>query len=161
MRIAWSAAGSIFERVVADSGWEIDVLAGLEKIGIDEISHRRGQRYIAVVIDHDSGRLVWAVPGRDRNMAAWIAGPAALAAVEQRFWRRQHEAGGRGEGQVAVRQVEAGLDSAVGDVQEVDPEGGDGVLDADGERCRLRRRGSAASRPPASAAHASARPVDP
>jgi hypothetical protein len=67
---------------------------------VDEISHRVGQRYLTVVVDHDTGRLVWAAAGRDRktverfldelgqerckqiglvscDMAAWIAGPIA------------------------------------------------------------------------------------
>ncbi len=100
MRIAWRTVGSIIERVVADTGREIDLLAGLQRIGIDEISHRRGQRYITVVIDHDTGRLVWAARGRDKatvrsffdalgperceqvrlvsaDMAPWIAGPVS------------------------------------------------------------------------------------
>jgi len=34
-------------------------------LGIDEISYKRGHRYLTVVVDHDSGRLVWAAPGRD------------------------------------------------------------------------------------------------
>jgi len=34
---------------------------------VDEISHRKGQRYLTVVVDHDTGRLVWAAPGRDRD----------------------------------------------------------------------------------------------
>jgi transposase len=97
MRVAWRTVGSIVERVVAETAREVDLLAGLERIGIDEISHRRGHRYLTVVIDHDSGRLVWAAPGRDRrtveafldtlgarcqqirlvsaDMASWIAGP--------------------------------------------------------------------------------------
>lgn len=41
-------------------------MAGLSRIGLDEISIRKGQRYLTVV-DHDSGRLVWAHPGRDRK----------------------------------------------------------------------------------------------
>jgi transposase len=72
-------------------------------VGIDEISHRKGQRYLTVVVDHDTGRLVWAASGRDRktverfldelgqerckqlelvsaDMAAWVAGPIANAA---------------------------------------------------------------------------------
>ncbi len=40
---------------------------GLRRIGIDEIRYRRGQRFLLVVTDHDSGRLVWA--GQDRNAA--------------------------------------------------------------------------------------------
>src|SRR2546429_5729656 len=30
-----------------------------------EISYKRGHRYLIVVVDHDSGRLVWAGPGRN------------------------------------------------------------------------------------------------
>ena len=29
------------------------------RIGIDEISYRRGHKYLMVVVDHDTGRLVW------------------------------------------------------------------------------------------------------
>ncbi len=77
-----------------------DLFAGLKRIGVDEISIRKGQRYLTVVVDHDTGRLVWAGPGRDRrtvekfldllgkerchqiklvscDMATWITGPVA------------------------------------------------------------------------------------
>ena len=37
----------------------------MRRIGIDEISYKRGHRYLIVVVDHDSGRLVWAGPGRN------------------------------------------------------------------------------------------------
>ena len=100
MRISWRTVGGICERVAADAQREVDLLAGLKRIGIDEISHRVGQRYLTVVVDHDTGRLVWAAAGRDRktveafldalgeerckqiklvscDMAAWIAGPIA------------------------------------------------------------------------------------
>jgi transposase len=100
MRIAWRTVGAICERVAGDAQREVDLLAGLRRIGIDEISHRKGQRYLTVVVDHDTGRLVWAAAGRDRktverfldelgeerckqvtlvscDMAGWIAGPVA------------------------------------------------------------------------------------
>jgi len=67
MRIAWRTVGGICERVAAEAQRDVDLLAGLKRIGIDEISHRRGQRYLTVVVDHDTGRLVWAAPGRDRK----------------------------------------------------------------------------------------------
>ena len=67
MRIAWRSVGGICERVASEAQREIDLLAGLRRIGIDEISHRKGHRYLTVVVDHDSGRLVWAAPGRDRK----------------------------------------------------------------------------------------------
>lgn len=43
------------------------LFAGLERIGIDEISIRKGQRYLTVLVDHDTGRLVWAAAGRDKQ----------------------------------------------------------------------------------------------
>ncbi|RYI15827.1 MAG: ISL3 family transposase [Acetobacteraceae bacterium] len=65
-RIAWSTVGSIIARVEADFAAGTDRLAGLRRIGIDEISYRRGHKYLTVVVDHDTGRLVWAAPGRDK-----------------------------------------------------------------------------------------------
>jgi transposase len=68
MRIAWSTVGRIVERVVADERARIgDPLARLKRIGLDELSYRVGQRYITLVIDHDSKRLVWAEQGRDKK----------------------------------------------------------------------------------------------
>ena len=66
MRIAWRTVGSIITRVWADVEELHDRFAGLRRIGIDEISYKRGHRYLTVVVDHDSGRLVWAAPGRDK-----------------------------------------------------------------------------------------------
>jgi transposase len=66
MRIAWRTVGSIIARVWAEVDADHDQLAGLTRIGIDEISYKRGHRYLTIVVDHDTGRLVWAAPGRDR-----------------------------------------------------------------------------------------------
>jgi len=100
MRVAWRTVGAICVRVVAEAQQGVDLLDGLRRIGIDEISHRKGRRYLTVVVDHDTGRLVWAAPGRDRqtverfldalgeerckqitlvscDMASWISGPIA------------------------------------------------------------------------------------
>jgi transposase len=100
MRIAWRTVGWICERVIAEETAKRDLFAGLKRIGVDEISIRKGQRYLTVVVDHDSGRLVWAAPGRDRrtveqfldllgkercqqiklvscDMASWITGPVS------------------------------------------------------------------------------------
>lgn len=66
MRIAWRTVGAIITRVWADVEALGDRLDGLSRIGIDEISYKRGYRYLTVVVDHDTGRLLWAAPGRDR-----------------------------------------------------------------------------------------------
>lgn len=65
MRIAWRTVGSIITRVSADIDASVDRFAGLRRIGIDEISYKRGYRYLTVVVDHDTGALIWARPGRD------------------------------------------------------------------------------------------------
>jgi transposase len=67
MRIAWRTVGSIIDRVVADGRAAHDPFDGLTRIGIDEISYKKGHRYLTIVVDHDSGRLVWAAVGRDKK----------------------------------------------------------------------------------------------
>ncbi len=72
LRIGWDTVGRIVERVVADH-LDDDRLAGLVAIGVDEISYRRGQRYLTSVVDHDSGAIVWCSPGRNaRTLQAFF-----------------------------------------------------------------------------------------
>ena len=56
--------------------------AGLKRIGIDEISIRKGHRYLTVVVDHDTGRLVWAAAGRDKQTVDQVPGSARRAALQ-------------------------------------------------------------------------------
>lgn len=65
LRVAWRTVGSIVARVGQEIDAQTDRLEGLRRIGVDEISYKRGHRYLTVVVDHDTGRLVWAAPGRD------------------------------------------------------------------------------------------------
>jgi transposase len=64
LRIGWDTVGRIVERVVSE---RIDQrrLDGLVAIGCDEISYRRGQRYLTSIVDHRSGAIVWCAPGRN------------------------------------------------------------------------------------------------
>jgi transposase len=66
MRIAWRTVGAIVTRVAQEAMAGVDSFAGLRRIGIDEISYKKGHRYLTVVVDHDSRRLIWAAPGRDK-----------------------------------------------------------------------------------------------
>jgi transposase len=67
LRVAWRTVGRMVTRVAQEAGQGVDRLEGLRRIGIDEISHRKGHRYLTVVVDHDTGRLVWAAPGHDEQ----------------------------------------------------------------------------------------------
>jgi len=65
LRVSWEAVAKIVIDVVADhiDGTRLD---GLFRIGVDEVSYRKGQRYLTVVADHDrDGAVVWAHEGND------------------------------------------------------------------------------------------------
>jgi transposase len=65
LRITWRSVAAVITRVVAARAAQSDRLTGLRRIGVDEISYRKGHRYLLCVVDHDTGRLVWADKGRD------------------------------------------------------------------------------------------------
>jgi transposase len=65
LRIAWRTVGAIVERVCKSARDRIDPLCGITRIGIDEVSYRKGHNYLTVVLDHDTGRLLWAHPGKN------------------------------------------------------------------------------------------------
>jgi transposase len=64
LRCSWEAVAGIVARVVTD---HLDQarLEGLYRIGVDDVSYRKGHRYLTLVADHDrDGRVVWAGEGR-------------------------------------------------------------------------------------------------
>jgi transposase len=63
LRVGWETVGRIIGRVVADHLDERR-LDGLVRIGVDEISYRRGRRFLTNVADHLTGGIVWSAPGR-------------------------------------------------------------------------------------------------
>jgi transposase len=65
LRTTWRLVQAMVTRVVAEVAERADRLAGLRRIGVDEIAYRKGQRYLLIVIDHDTGRLVWGAEGRN------------------------------------------------------------------------------------------------
>lgn len=66
MRCSWAAVDAIVGRVVAE---HIDDarLDELYWIGVDEISYRRGHKYLTLVVNHDNGDVVFAVDGRTKD----------------------------------------------------------------------------------------------
>jgi transposase len=62
MRCSWEAVDRIVGRVVVER-LDDSRLNDLVRIGVDEISYLRGHRYLTVVVDHDSGRVVWVGKG--------------------------------------------------------------------------------------------------
>jgi transposase len=58
LRCSWQAVHNIVGRVVAE---HIDTsrLDDVYRIGVDEISYRRGHWYLTIVADHDTGAVIW------------------------------------------------------------------------------------------------------
>jgi transposase len=57
----------------------------LHFIGIDEFSYRKRHHYITVIVDHVSGRVVWAAQGRSsETLAAFFRelGPERAGKIE-------------------------------------------------------------------------------
>jgi transposase len=65
LRVAWRTVGRVCARVAAEQAATVDRFQGLRRIGVDEIAYKKGHRYLTVVVDHDTGRLVWAAPGHN------------------------------------------------------------------------------------------------
>ncbi len=61
--VDWKTVGRIIERVVQRCREPID-LTNLTAISVDEISYRKGHRYLTLVIDIEKGRVVWGNEGK-------------------------------------------------------------------------------------------------
>jgi transposase len=68
--IAWRTVGAIMERVAAGAPPLSKRLENVRRIGIDEVSYRRGHRYLTVIVDHDTGHLLFAHTGKDEAALA-------------------------------------------------------------------------------------------
>lgn len=82
--ISWRAVGRIARRVVAE-GLDGSQLDGLVFIGVDEISYGRPQKFLTCVVDHISGRTVWAAEGKSaETLGLFFAalGPERSGAIE-------------------------------------------------------------------------------
>jgi transposase len=86
LRTTWRALQGIIERVTTGLAAGRDRLEGLRRIGVDEKAWRKGHRYITVITDHDTGRLVWAAEGRNQDTLRKFfddLGPERSARLEQ------------------------------------------------------------------------------
>lgn len=63
MAVAWPTVGNIIVRTVRRHSLPLR-LRRLVHIGIDEVSYRKGHRYLTLVADHLAGHIVWGAEGR-------------------------------------------------------------------------------------------------
>ena len=66
LRIAWATVGTLIERVVKRMQ-KGDPLDGVTHIGVDELSYRKGHRYITIVINQLTGKIIWMHKGKNAD----------------------------------------------------------------------------------------------
>ncbi len=85
LRVSWEAVAKIVIDVVGDV-LNDHRFEGLVRLGVDEVSYRKGHRYLTVVADHDrQGRIVWAEAGKSAaTLMAFFdeLGPERVAKLE-------------------------------------------------------------------------------
>lgn len=67
MGIDWRTVGRIIERVVSRRREPAD-LSNLKAISVDEISYRKGHRYLTLVVDLERGRVIWGKEGKSAEI---------------------------------------------------------------------------------------------
>jgi transposase len=65
--VSWRAVDGMCVRVCEEALGRVDLLGGLVAIAIDEVKYKKGQRYLTVVCDHFTGKVVWAAKGRSKD----------------------------------------------------------------------------------------------
>jgi transposase len=64
LRCSWRTVTSVIGRLVNQHA-DDSQLDGLRRIGVDEIGYRRRRKFLTIVADHDTGRVVWVGKGKD------------------------------------------------------------------------------------------------
>lgn len=64
--VSWRAVNNACVRVATEALGRADLLDGLVAVAIDEVKYKKGQRYLTVVCDHFTGRVIWAAKGRTK-----------------------------------------------------------------------------------------------
>jgi transposase len=86
LRVGWATVGAIIARVMADADAVAgDRLDGITRIGVDEVSYKRGHKYLTVVVDHATRRVLWLAEGRSKSTLARffeLLGPQRSARIE-------------------------------------------------------------------------------
>ena len=68
-RIEWHMVGAIAQRVQkALETASTNRFDGLEAIGIDETSYKKGHKYMTVIVNHHTGALIWAHKGHGKEI---------------------------------------------------------------------------------------------
>jgi transposase len=67
-QVSWRAVNNVCLRVAEEALNGTDLLAGLVAVAVDEVKYKKGHKYLTVVCDHFTGKVVWAHEGRSKDV---------------------------------------------------------------------------------------------
>ena len=80
--VSWRAGDNAGCRVADEALARVDLFEGLRAIAIDEVKYKKGQRYLTIVSNHATGRVIWAKKGRNKKVVeSFFAGLGAERAA--------------------------------------------------------------------------------
>jgi transposase len=65
--ISWRAVNNMCVRLATEALGRVDLLDGVVAVAIDEVKYKKGHKYLTVVCDHVTGRVIWAARGRSKD----------------------------------------------------------------------------------------------
>lgn len=65
--VSWRAVNNMCVGVAREALSRVALLEGLIAIAIDEVKYKKGHRYLTVVCDHMTGKVIWAAKGRSKE----------------------------------------------------------------------------------------------
>ena len=87
--ISWRAVNNMCIRLATEALGRVDLLEGVVAVAIDEVKYKKGHRYLTVVCDHVTGRVIWAARAAPRPPSARSSitrRPGQPARVRDRGW---------------------------------------------------------------------------
>lgn len=73
--ISWRAVNNMCVRVATEALGRVDLSEGLVAIAIDEVKYEKGHKYLTVVCDHMTGKVIWAAKGPPRRSSVPSCSP--------------------------------------------------------------------------------------
>jgi transposase len=94
--ISWRAVNNMCVRVATEALGRVDLSEGLVALTIDEVKYKKGHKYLTVVCDHMTGKVIWAAKGPPRRssvpscppLGAERAGELQLVTCDGAAWIR-------------------------------------------------------------------------
>jgi transposase len=67
--VLWRAVNAMWVRVATEALGRVDLASSLVTVAIDEVKYKERQKYLTVICDHLTAKVIWAAKGRTKDTA--------------------------------------------------------------------------------------------